>query len=315
MTNAKIISVSRRTDIPAFFGEWFMNGIKRGYVDSINPFNRKYDSRISLLPEDVIGFVFWTKNAKPFMKYLNSLDEKGFNYYFQYTLTSYDNRLEKNVPRKSDFLINNFIDLSKKIGKEKVIWRYDPILLSDQYTKEYHYMYFDKLANILSSYTNKVIFSFVDDYRKTKRKFSHLNVKEITENDMLEMTKMLKEIADRYNLKIETCSEEIELKNLGVAHGKCIDDQFFKPKSILKKDKGQRKECGCVESIDVGANSTCSHHCIYCYANISEKAVNNNLKKHDPNSSLLIGDLKGNEDIHWRNGKNSLNLKEKIKKI
>ncbi|QVK18606.1 DUF1848 domain-containing protein [Mycoplasmatota bacterium] len=318
MTGDKVISVSRRTDIPAFYTDWFINGIKRGYVDSINPFNRKYVSRVSLLPEDVTCFVFWTKNPKPIFKFLPTLDRLGYKYYFQYTLTSYSNDIEKLVPNKSNDLINTFKMLSDLIGKDKVIWRYDPIILTEKYNKEYHYKYFEEIMKRLKDCTNRVVISFVDLYNKTEINTRHLNIKNWTPSLMREVGYELAKISKRYNLEIQTCSEEVDLSEFGIEHGKCIDDRIIskitnKKITKLNKDKGQRKACGCVESIDIGSNNTCKHLCFYCYANISEKTVLNNVLKHNPNSALLVGELVGDETIHWRNGIKYLKSKEQIK--
>lgn len=307
MGNAKVVSVSRRTDIPAFYSEWFMNGIRRGYVDSINPFNRKYVSRISLKSNDVICFVFWTKNPKPFIKCLDELDNLGYKYYFQFTLNPYSFDVERNVPNKSKEVINTFKELSNKIGKEKVIWRYDPILINSKYTKEYHYKYFEELAIKLKDYTNKIIISFIDLYKKTKRNTKDLFIEEFDDNTINEIASRLSLIANKYGLELSTCSEQIDLDTYGIKHGKCIDDllisEIIKDKEFsLKKDKHQRKKCGCCESIDLGANNTCKHFCSYCYANNNEKMVLNNINNHNPKSTLLCGKLQGDEVIHWRNG-------------
>jgi len=290
-----------------------------GYVESINPFNRKYVSRVSLKPEDVTCFVFWSKNPEPLIEHLDELDELGYKYYFQFTLNAYGHDIEKNVPNKSKELINTFKVLSKKIGKEKVIWRYDPILLNNKYTKEYHYQYFEELAKLLKDDTNKVIISFIDLYQKTERNSKGLSIRELDETIMFELAKKLSHIAKENGLEINTCSEKINFDQLGIKHGKCIDNDLIhqiigSSQFKLDKDKGQRKECGCVESIDIGANNTCRHFCLYCYANTSSKVVEKNSKEHNSESSLLCGELKGDESINWRNGKNAKELKETNKK-
>ena len=178
-----VISVSRRTDIPAFYSEWFLNRIKAGYVDVINPFNSKQANRISLKNEDIDCFVFWTKNPKPLLDRINELN--GFNYYFQYTINNYESDMEPNVPNHEE-LINTFIELSNKIGKEKVIWRYDPIILTNKYTKEWHIKSFDFIAQKLHNHTRKCVFSFVDLYAKTKGLYSNDNIDTIDENDICE---------------------------------------------------------------------------------------------------------------------------------
>ena len=287
-----VISVSRRTDIPAFYTEWFLNRIKAGYVDVINPFNTKQANRISLKKEDVDCFVFWTKNPRPL---LNRIDElNGYNYYFQYTINSYGTDMEPNVPSKSDELIDTFIELSKKIGKEKIIWRYDPIIFTNKYNKEWHVKYFEKLAEKLSGYTTKCVFSFVDLYAKTKRNTKGLDIIEMTEDDMNYIAFEFSKIARKYNLELATCCEAIDLEKYGIKHNSCIDGELIKKLfKIVVSDKrdAQREHCGCIKCNDIGAYNTCKHQCKYCYATFNNDAVIENAKLHNPNSSLLVGEL------------------------
>ncbi|MFL0250706.1 DUF1848 domain-containing protein [Clostridium neuense] len=312
-----IVSVSRRTDIPAFYSEWFFNRIKEGFVYVINPFNRKQISKVELTPKTVDLFVFWTKDAEPMLKRLDELKE--FNYYFQFTITSYRNDIEKAIRRKSD-IIKTFKKLSKIIGKEKVIWRYDPILLNEFYTKEYHYKWFEKFCIELSGYTEKCIISFLDLYSKTKRNTKNLGLKEIDKNDMCDIAEKFAGIALKYNIKLETCSEEIDFSKFGIKKGKCIDDELIsriiKCPIKVKKDDTQREVCGCVKSIDIGEYNTCKHNCLYCYANFNYDTVEKNYLMHDSKSSILALHLIGDEKITIRDMKsikcevNQLKFKE-----
>ena len=297
-----IISVSRRTDIPAFYSEWFYNRIKEGYVDVVNPFNAKQANRVSLKKEDVECFVFWTKNPKDFMKRLDELD--GYNYYFQYTLNSYGKDIECNVPSKSDELIDNFINLSKKIGKEKVIWRYDPIILTDKYTIDYHIKYFEKLVVILHKYTEKCVISFLDLYKKTERNFKNIKLEDLTFDKMDLIAKEFSIICNKYGLKLATCCEDIKLEKYGIIHNKCIDDELIeritnKKLSSIKRD-AQRKACGCVKCVDIGVYNTCLHNCLYCYANFNKEIRVRNIKNHDQSSSVLIGKLNNDIKIYYK---------------
>ena len=204
-----ILSVSRRTDIPAFYSKCFFNGLKEGYFLVKNPMNAYQISRVEINPSVIDCIVFWTKNPKPMLKQLDHL--KGYNYYFQFTLTPYDKSLEPNVPRKK-YIIDTFVELSERIGKEKVIWRYDPIILTDIYTKEYHYKWFEYLADKLCDYTDKCVISFLDLYKKTERNLKEIEVKPLLKGDMEEMADRLSTIASKYNLILESCSEEISLE-------------------------------------------------------------------------------------------------------
>ncbi len=287
-----IISASRRTDIPAFYSEWFYNRVKDGFVYVRNPINKNLISKVSLLPEHVDCFVFWTKNPKPFIERLSELSK--YKYYFQFTLNSYSKDLEPNVPKKED-IIETFIKLSQKIGKEKVIWRYDPILLSDKYTIDYHIKYFRTVAEKISPYTEKCVISFIDLYKKSERNLKGTTVREITENEIKILSSELKKITNEFNLSLETCAENIELSTLGIGHNRCIDnvliERILNKKIKASKDKNQRNECGCIESIDIGAYNTCKHGCLYCYANYNPQMVTDNCNKHSSISPLLFGEI------------------------
>lgn len=308
-----IISVSRRTDIPAFYSDWFFNRIDKGYLYVVNPMNCKQVSEIRLNRSTVDCFVFWTKNPEPMLNKLHILDEKGFSYYFQFTLTAYDQDIEPVFHNKND-LVKTFRQLAKQIGKEKVVWRYDPILLNEKYTKEFHYKWFEKLCMSLCGYTQLCVISFLDLYVKIRKNINKLYITEIQENDMIEIGKRFSQIARKYNIIIETCSEKVDLSKYGINKGKCIDDKLISNiigKAIdVKKDDTQRESCGCVKSIDVGQYNTCKHFCAYCYANFSRGSVEENCKKHDVNSELLAGTLQGDEKITVREMKSIVSDKD-----
>ena len=299
-----IISVSRRTDIPAFYSEWFFNRLKEGFVYVVNPMNLKQVSKIELTPETVDCFVFWTKNAKPM---LNRLDElKDYNYYFQYTITGYQSDVEKGVLNKKE-VINTFKELSKKIGKEKVILRYDPIFFSAKYSIEYHCEAFERLCAQLDGYTERCVISFIDLYKKTERNTKILDIIPMTMECIKEISKRFALIASKHNMSIETCSEAYDLSQYGIKKGKCIDDDIISDiigyELNVKKDDTQRDACGCVKSIDIGQYNTCKHHCLYCYANFNYNQVQSNSKMHDKNYPLLSGKVREDAKITVRNMK------------
>lgn len=284
-----ILSVSRRTDIPAFYSTWFFNRIEEGYVSLRNPFNSNQVKTIYLKPDLVDCIVFWTKNPE---KMLLRLDElKHFNYYFQFTLTSYDKTMEPFVPRKKH-LINTFINLSNMIGKNRVVWRYDPIILTDKFTIEYHFKWFDYLASKLSRYTKRCVISFLDVYDKTKKNLANVKLDDLTQQKVEIIADGLSKIASKYDLMIETCSEDVDLSKYGINYGRCIDNRIISEitgkKFTAIKDKNQRKECGCIKSVDIGAYNTCLHGCLYCYANFSRKRVEENVNMHSDYSPFLI---------------------------
>lgn len=311
-----ILSVSRRTDIPVFYAEWFMERLRQKYVLVRNPFNIHSISRIPLTPENVDAIVFWTKNSKPIHKYLDEIDELGYKYYFQYTITPYKNDLEEKVQDKKE-IVETFKKLSEKIGSEKVILRYDPVILSDNYTIDFHKKAFARLCDLLAPYTKKIVFSFLDDYKKISKNIKQLNIKEISAEEMCIMAEYFADTAKNYNLKIESCAEQIDLGRFGINHGKCIDDELIEKITGYKLSVGrdnQRNACGCVKCIDIGEYNTCMHKCLYCYANINKDAAFKNYKLHDKKSPLLIGYVDEIKDkIIDRNIKDTKSLKKEAK--
>lgn len=293
-----IISASRRTDIPTYYSDWFFNRIKSGYVCVRNPMNIHQVSRISLSSDVIDGTVFWTKNPVPMMSRLDEL--RNYMYYFQFTLNSYGKDIEANVPSKNDIIIPAFRELAKKIGPERVIWRYDPILLTSKYTIDYHVNYFSEIAKRLSGYTHKCVISFVDLYRNTKANTKDLGLLPLTSAEMFELAERLVEIANRNHLIVESCAEKINLDQFGIAHGHCIDRDLFERllgySLDLDKDKNQCEECGCMASIDIGMYNACQNGCRYCYATYSPKTVIRNTEAHDPQSPLISGHIQA-EDI------------------
>lgn len=300
-----IISASRRTDIPAFYSDWLYKRIKEEYVLVRNPMNIHQVGKINLSPDVVDGIVFWTKNPIPMMNRLSELEK--YTYYFQFTLTAYDRDAEPNIPSKNNVIIPGFQKLSKAIGRERVIWRYDPIFFNDHYTMEYHCKYFQVLAAKLGNYAEKCTISFLDVYRNTERNVKPLNIQTETEEMQIEILQRFAEIAKEYGIYIDTCAEKIDLGSMNIAHACCVDKERFEKngncKLTLGKDPNQRSECGCVASIDIGAYNTCKHGCLYCYANYSQNTVRRNSMAHNPNSALLFGEVSEEDFIKERDMK------------
>lgn len=297
-----ILSVSRRTDIPNYYSEWFFNRLKKGFLYVRNPMNAHQVSSIDLSPKVIDCIVFWTKNPANMIDRLEELN--GYDYYFQFTVTGYDQDVEQNLPDKKQVIIPTFKRLSEKIGKEKVIWRYDPILLNDKYTLEYHIKAFAEIAQELSDYTEKVVISFVDLYAKTQRNTKDLRMRALTDNEMLSLGEALAEITKTHNLKIESCAEGIDLGSVGIAHGHCVDKELIERITGFKlkcdKDKNQRIECGCFDSIDIGLYNTCQNGCKYCYANFNKDRVKQNAEKYNLVSPLLCGKLNAEDKVTER---------------
>ena len=293
-----IISASRRTDIPTYYSEWFFNRLREGYVLVRNPMNARQISRISLSPEAVDGIVFWTKNPVPMLSRLGELEP--YPYYFQFTLTAYGRDVEPNLPGKNGVLIPAFQELSRMAGRERVVWRYDPIFLSDRYTVEYHCRYFRVLAAKLGEYTEKCTVSFLDFYRSTARNMRSLHIREMTAAQQREMMERFSEIAGEYGLYIDTCSEAISLEDLGISHASCVDRERLERIGGYRlkagRDRNQREECGCAASVDIGAYDTCGNGCLYCYATDSRPRAAERVRAHRPDSPILFGTV-GPEDV------------------
>ena len=291
-----IISVSRRTDIPAFFTEWFLHRIDEQFCTMVNPFNRNQVSYISLKPQDVDAMVFWTKNARPLMPHLERLKKLGYHFYFQYTVNGYGALLEPGVP-DLDACIETFRELSSMIGPEKVIWRYDPIILSNMTDVGYHKARFTYVLDRLHQYTQRIVISIVDDYRKAKINFKRLRqdnieihlVKDVSE--VGDLVRFISDAARKYDLEVFSCAETFDLHNYGVKAGKCIDNELieklFGIKANANKDKAQREECGCVVSKDIGQYDTCLHGCSYCYAGTLSSGMASRADHHQLSPSLL----------------------------
>ncbi|MBQ6686887.1 MAG: DUF1848 domain-containing protein [Firmicutes bacterium] len=289
-----IISASRRTDIPACYSDWFMNRIREGHVCVRNPFQTSQVTCVELDPQKVDCIVFWTKDPGPMMKYLPELSERGFQYCFQFTVTPYNNRLEPGVRPKAE-IEETLIELSKRIGRERVLWRYDPIIFSDQMTVEWHKKQFLRLCEKFAPYVSRVTISFLDLYPRLLEK----NLLAATRDEMVRTADAIGRTAFYYGLEAVTCSEAMDFSKLGIGRGSCID-----PKVISKivglplripKDPSQRAHCQCYQSVDIGAYNTCQAECIYWYATSRVGRQEAMRQGHDANGELLLGTLKENE--------------------
>ena len=293
-----IISASRRTDIPAYYSEWLFSRLKAGYVLVRNPMNPRQVSRVSLSPDLVDGIVFWTKDPIPMIKRLRELEP--YTYYFQFTLTPYGRDVEPNLPPKDQVLIPAFEKLSQILGRERVVWRYDPIFFSKRYTMEYHCRAFQLMAERLSGCTEKCTVSFLDFYRKTERNMRSLKVQKETGKLQLELLERFAETAKAQGLYIDTCAETGDFSRLGIGRASCIDcerlERIGNYRLRAPKDPNQRPECGCAVSIDIGAYDTCRSGCLYCYANENSAQAEKNAGTHDPASPLLFGKI-GPDDV------------------
>lgn len=310
----RIVSASRRTDIPAFFGRWFMRRVEAGYCYSVNPFNPAQKKTVSLKPEDVRALVFWTKHPAYFLsapEALEILEDHGLYFYFQYTLNDYPAAFEPHMPNM-ERKVAAFKFLAEKLGPSRVLWRYDPIIISSLTPVAYHLEKMHRLASALSGWTERLTVSLVDYYMKTRRRFQTIaqcegirfgefsdlsvcaNLDEKTANSgnnteaffepgsreqVKTLTDGIKAIAKEHALTIQSCCDPL-LAAYGILPGSCVEGAVSDTCNLYKKDRHQRKHCLCRASIDIGAYDTCGHYCTYCYGYASAKSVQKNWLKH-----------------------------------
>lgn len=296
-----IISASRRSDIPCYYSEWLLNRLEEGSVLIPNPRNAGRLSRVALSPENVDCIVFWTKNPAPMLETLSRIEELGYKYYFEFTITAYGKEMESHLPEKQT-VVDTFRRLADRLGPVAVDWRFDPILRTDSamkngnFSAEWIAERFSELCRQFHDHTERCIISFVDEYSHTRNRNAMLS-----EGEMRETAGLIAEIAAQYRLPVFSCAEEIDLGGLGIGHAACIDGQKIERligvPMETKKDAGQRPACGCIESIDIGAYDTCGNGCAYCYAVTSPGTLSRRMREHDPLSPLLTGWPKGTELI------------------
>lgn len=292
-----ILFVSGRCDIVAHFSQWFFNRMDEGFVDVRNPFNKHFVSRIYF--EDVDAILFCTKNPIPLVEKVELIDKP---FILHVTLTSYKRNIEPCVPDKKD-VIDAIKKISKQIGKNRVIVRYDPIFLSDEYTLEYHKKAFSRITELLEGYVETIIISFIDDYKNVRKNIGVLRYRDFTQDDFREIGSYFSEIAAKRKMTVQTCFEEDTLVEYGFVKGECMSPCLAYDLTGKKYKKWKaRKEgkCDCVELVDIGVYNTCSHFCKYCYANFDEKKVLENIENHNPLSSLLVGELLEDDEIKRR---------------
>ncbi len=294
----RIISVSRRTDIPAFYGDWFMNRLRNGFACYVNPFDsQRY--LVSLEPEDVSCFVFWSKNFKPFMDRLKVINDMGYRFYFNYTITGLPGIFESNTVNK-EIAIETLKDLSNTYSPKRISWRYDPIIISDITDYEFHLKNFESFASELEGYVERCIISFVVLYGKVKRNFERFRAENgirITDPDTgfrIKLACQLAEIAESHGIRVfSCCGDSLLTPKIEKAHcidGRLIEQLFYRGGlSYHEKyhEKPTRKECGCTHSVDIGTYDTCPHGCIYCYANMNKEIAGARFRGHDKNAAFL----------------------------
>ena len=292
-----IINTGQRTDIPAFYAEWFANRLKAGFVCVRNPYNPEQVSRYRLDPSVVDCIGFCTKNPAPMFPYMELL--KDYGQYWFVTVTPYGRDIEPNVPDKHR-LLEDFKRLSDTVGLNSIIWRYDPVFLTARYTIEYHLRAFEQMAASLDGYVKTAVISFIDLYPKVRKNFPE--AREVAQEQRLILGREMIGIASAHGMTVRPCAEGDELAQFGADCGGCMRLSDYE-KAIGKRlnaprKKGARAECACYLSCDIGAYNTCRHLCKYCYANAEPSRVLAQSRKHDPKSPFLIGGYTDRDTIH-----------------
>jgi len=291
---SRIISCSRRTDIPAFYAKWLISRLRAGYCHIINRYNNRV-FEIPLKREDCTALVFWTRNPAPLFAYFNELDARGYSYYFHYTILGYPRPIEAYTPPLKA-AIDTFRRLATRLSADRVRWRYDPIVFSSVTPPDYHRRQFEHIASQLKGYTHHCTFSFTSFYNKTTRNLGTVTEKTgisfqepvLTEQQAL--ARDLAQIAADNNMTLNTCCSDA-LMAPGVQKNHCVDPDLIRAlvpgmKGDLKAEP-TRQDCGCVASVDIGAYDMCLFGCAYCYATNSRTVALKNHRKHNPEDSVL----------------------------
>lgn len=290
----KILSVSRRTDIPAFYSDWLMKRLEEGLVQYKNPFNQEVYS-VNVSPDDVSAIVFWSKNFQPLLKHLVRL-EMNYRFYFHFTITGLPKILELSTP-PVEKAIETFKILSERYSPYQIQWRFDPIVLTNITPLDYYMEMFDTLSSKLTGYTHRCYFSFVQAYYvKVKRQFSLLeasgNIKFISPSceEQTRLLDFMKELSEKRNMTLYSCCQS-QFVDSNIEKASCVDklllERLFPDIDFSVKKTPTRKECGCFKSIDLGAYDTCPHGCLYCYANANQIKAQQFFKHHKSDAVIL----------------------------
>ncbi|MDD3239287.1 MAG: DUF1848 domain-containing protein [Lachnospira sp.] len=292
-----IINTGGRTDTVQYFTGWLLKRFEEGYVYSRNPLFPNKVTRYELNPDVVDCVEFCSKNYEPILKDVHKITER-FHTHFNYTITAYGKDIEPGVPSIEESM-ETLKKLSELVGKNRVVWRYDPVLLTEKYTIQTHMETFERMAKELSPYVDRCIFSFVEMYKKLENNMPELIP--MTEADKNVLAKGLGEIATANNLYIQTCGTNGDYSQYGIHSSGCMTLEILGHANHIEfkelKHNGMRQGCHCMESRDIGAYDTCMNGCKYCYANKNPKKAFENFKYHNPDSPLLLGELKESDMI------------------
>lgn len=290
----KIISISRRTDIPAFYGDWLMRRLEAGFVGWVNPYNRR-KIITSLAAEDVAAFVLWSKDYRPFLRHFPAIKASGIPTLFHYTITALPDVFEGKVSAADD-AVATLQKISALFSPEQLVWRYDPIIITDRCDEAYHRATFSRLAVQLRGATRRCYISFVTRYGKVERQFRRLHhehditVITPTAARQVELAGQLAGIAAAHGIELYSCCNDHLLVDPRIKKGHCVDGELLTrlfPDCPINNGKPTRNGCGCAASTDIGSYDSCPHGCIYCYANLDKERAAQSYNRHDPESAFL----------------------------
>ncbi len=305
-----ILNTGGRTDTVQYYTEWLLKRFSEGYVLSRNPLFPNKVSRYELTPDTIDCVVFCSKNYQPILPRLHEITDR-FNTYFHYTITAYEKDVEPNVPSIEES-IETLVQLSKQVGKGRIAWRYDPVLLTEKYTVEYHLQAFEKMTERIAPFVDRCIFSFVEMYKKLEVNMPELRL--LTEEDKESLAKGLGTTAKKYAMPLQTCGTNGDYSGYGIEGSGCMTLQMLgKANGVQFKPlthKGMREGCHCIQSRDIGAYDTCLNGCKYCYANKNPRKAFENYKYHNVNSPLLLGEVRATDVITQGEQKSFIQIKK-----
>ena len=306
-----ILQTGNRTDLPAFYSTWLANRIREGYVMVRNPFNPVSVTRYRIDPSVVDLIVFCTKNPAPMLEHMGLL--RPFRQYWFVTITPYGKDIEPHVPDK-DLVIESFRRLCGHVGPDCMCWRYDPVFIDSSWTVQRHVEAFSAMCRKLEGSTHTCVISYIDLYEKVLRNFPE--VRSVPFDIQMELTKTFVEIAAEHDMIIKPCGEDPQLASAGADCSGCMTQQTFeqavRQNLILPPNPGNRKECACYITNDIGQYNTCGHLCRYCYANADKETVRRNMRLHDSSSPLLIGNLRPEDKVHEAKQKSWIDMQMRL---
>ena len=292
-----ILNTGCRTDIPAYYSEWFYNRIREGFVLTRNPYRPEQVLKYRLDPAVVDALCFCTKNPQPMLARLDEL--RAFRQFWFVTVTPYGKEIEPSVPDKARVL-ESVRQLSSLVGARAIGWRYDPVFITEKYSLEYHLHSFEMMAATLCGYVNSCVVSFIDLYEKTRRNFPQARA--VSTDEQKQLIQAFVAIGQKYRIPIRTCCEDPSLAQYGADVAGCMTREVLEAAldcrlNVPKSKKSPRAQCNCLLGADIGMYNTCPHGCVYCYANYDRRIVERNRRLHDPQSPLLIGHLREGDSI------------------